>query len=135
MVWEELIKILVSMAIGCVIGWERKHRDKPVGMRTMSLVCMGATLATMAAVKYYPNDTGRIIAGIVTGIGFLGAGAIISKGDSVHGLTTATSIWALAIIGMIVGLGDFVLALMASGLMFFMLQFDILKQKLHRHSF
>ncbi len=134
MLEEELLKLLLCLVVGSLIGWERKHREKPVGMRTMSLVCIGACLATIITAKYAAHDTGRILAGIVTGIGFLGAGAIISRGSNVHGLTTATSIWAIAIIGMIIGLGDYLLAIAASLIMFLLLQVDIIGRKIVKHS-
>ena len=85
---------------------ERETHGRPAGLRTHVLVCMGSTLFTICSyVVAGPHDPGRIAAQIVTGIGFLGAGTIIHQGSVVRGLTTAASIWAVAAIGLAVGIG------------------------------
>ncbi|MDO8554860.1 MAG: MgtC/SapB family protein [Candidatus Micrarchaeota archaeon] len=102
---DELIRIMVSAIIGLAIGYTR--RDKPAGMRTFALICLGSTIFTLVSlVNMGPNsDPSRIIGQIVTGIGFLGAG-IIWKGQSkVGGLTTAAAAWITASIGVLIGLG------------------------------
>jgi len=119
---EEIVKILVAFIIGAVIGTERELKQKPVGMRTLALVCISSCLAIIGALWYSPQDAGRVISGIITGIGFLGAGAIISEGKNVKGLTTATTIWAVAIIGIIIGLGYYLLAIIAALLMYIVLR-------------
>ncbi len=103
-------RIVATIVCGSVIGWERIHSHKPVGVRTSTLICMGAAVFVMsqelilkqAAVQI---DYTRIVAQIVTGVGFLGAGAIIHQGVSVKGLTSAATIWALAAIGVVIGIG------------------------------
>ncbi|MFH1395704.1 MAG: MgtC/SapB family protein [Candidatus Omnitrophota bacterium] len=105
-----LIRILVSALLGGLIGVERELHGCAAGLRTHILVCMGSTLFMMTsiivAVDYGhlgDTDPSRIAAGVVTGIGFLGAGAIIRYGASIRGLTTAASIWAVSAIGLAVG--------------------------------
>jgi len=110
-IYLDIFKLFLAIVIGSVIGYEREKKDKPVGVRTLSLVCAGSAFVTMLALKYFPFDTGRVIAGIITGIGFLGAGAIITEGSGakVRGMTTAASIWAISIAGIAIGLGEVVL--------------------------
>ena len=121
----ELIRIILSVMIGIVIGTERRKSGKPVGRRTLALVAMGSTLAAIIAIKYFPTESGRILAGIMTGIGFLGAGAIIATGKDVKGLTTAASVWAIAIVGLTIGIGDYFLGIVVAILMFILLRSHI----------
>lgn len=116
------------MLLGAVVGYERKLKGQTAGVRTFSLIAMGATLAMILSI-YVPQiylglkngDPGRIAAQVITGIGFLGAGAIIQMKGSVRGLTTAAGIWMVAIIGMAVGLGLYILSIVASALILFIL--------------
>jgi putative Mg2+ transporter-C (MgtC) family protein len=89
------------------VGAEREKREKPAGLRTLSLVCLGSTGFTMASYAFITTtgDSGRVAAQIVTGIGFLGAGAILHGTGIIRGMTTAATIWAVAAVGMIVGIG------------------------------
>ena len=111
--WEMVLKLVVAILLGSLIGLERETHGRPAGLRTHVLVCMGSTLFTIASyVIAGPqravgpiNDPGRLAAQIVTGIGFLGAGTIIHQGSVVRGLTTAASIWAVAAIGIAIGIG------------------------------
>jgi putative Mg2+ transporter-C (MgtC) family protein len=108
---DDLIKLLLALVLGGVIGWERELYDKPAGFRTNTLICVGSTLFTIFSLKIgiIPGtDSARIAAQIVSGIGFLGAGAIIRRGEAVLGLTTAATIWFVASIGMGVGAGYYV---------------------------
>ncbi|MBU1895233.1 MAG: MgtC/SapB family protein [Candidatus Omnitrophota bacterium] len=105
-----LIRILVSALLGGLIGFERELHGCAAGLRTHILVCMGSTLFMLTSIAVAVNyghlgdtDPSRIAAGVVTGIGFLGAGAIIRYGASIRGLTTAASIWAVSAIGLAVG--------------------------------
>ncbi|MBI4375474.1 MAG: MgtC/SapB family protein [Elusimicrobia bacterium] len=106
---SEMLKMLIALALGSVIGLEREVSDKAAGLRTNILICLGAALFTILSFKF-GDDRSRIAAQIVSGIGFLGAGAIMREGEHVTGLTTAASIWAVAAIGMGVGYGYFRLA-------------------------
>lgn len=116
-----IFKLVVSMVLGSAIGYERKLKGQTAGIRTFALISMGATLAMLISI-YVPQeymglkngDPGRIAAQVVTGIGFLGAGAIIQMKGSVRGLTTAAGIWMVATIGMTVGLGMYCLAVAAT---------------------
>jgi putative Mg2+ transporter-C (MgtC) family protein len=105
---DDLLKLLLSLVLGGLIGWERELYDKPAGFRTNTLICVGSTLFTIFSLKTGTipgTDSARIAAQIVSGIGFLGAGAIIRRGEAVLGLTTAATIWFVASIGMGVGAG------------------------------
>jgi len=106
--WLGIVLVLCSMVCGAVVGLEREHKRKPAGLRTLGLICVGSTLFTISSLLVAgapPSDPGRIAAQVVTGIGFLGAGAIIRDRGSVVGLTTAAAIWVVAAIGILVGLG------------------------------
>ena len=105
---EFLAKILAAVCVGFLIGLERERSHKPAGIRTNILVVLGATLFTTMSFSIgaeYEGDFGRIAANIVTGIGFLGAGAIIQAQGSVKGLTTAAIIWVNGALGMMIGAG------------------------------
>jgi putative Mg2+ transporter-C (MgtC) family protein len=98
---------IVAIVCGGIVGAERERREKPAGLRTLILVCLGSTLFTMASFIFNTatGDSGRVAAQIVTGIGFLGAGAILHGRGIVIGMTTAATIWVMAGIGMIAGAG------------------------------
>ena len=121
-------RLVLSMILGAVVGYERKRKGQNAGVRTFSLISMGATLAMIISI-YVPQeylglkngDPGRIAAQVISGIGFLGAGAIIQMKGSVRGLTTAAGIWMVAIIGMAVGLGMYWLSALACALIMFIL--------------
>ncbi len=105
---EDLIKLLLAILVGGVIGIEREVHSKAAGLRTITLICFGATLFTLLSSRFGEAD--RVAANIVTGIGFLGAGAILFAEGKVKGLTTASSIWVAAALGMAIGLGQYLLA-------------------------
>jgi putative Mg2+ transporter-C (MgtC) family protein len=98
---------LTAVICGAVVGAEREKREKPAGLRTLVLVCLGSAAFTMASYAFVTTtgDSGRVAAQIVTGIGFLGAGAILHGSGIIRGMTTAATIWATAATGMIVGIG------------------------------
>lgn len=104
-----VIRLLVAAFLGGILGIEREQRGKPAGVRTHMLVCMGAALFILIPLNAGISDAemSRVIQGVITGIGFLGAGAIIKGSDEQHatGLTTAAGIWLTAAIGIAVGLG------------------------------
>ena len=112
--WSDVISLLASVFLGGVIGLERQVRDKPAGLRTNILICLGACVFTIISTNLSGSDPGRIAAQIVTGIGFLGAGAIIQSGASIHGLTTAAGIWIVSSIGMACGTRMYFLAVAAT---------------------
>jgi putative Mg2+ transporter-C (MgtC) family protein len=106
-----IVRILVALVLGVVIGIERGISHKAVGFRTLSLVCVGSAAFTLISIYgFHDVDASRVSAQIVTGIGFLGAGAILHKGYTTKGLTTAAALWVAAAIGMACGTGMFLLA-------------------------
>lgn len=107
---DQILRLLLAAALGALIGLERDLKKKPAGIRTHMLVCLGACVYTLISVSEFPLDSARIAAGIVAGIGFLGAGAIIGSQDGVHGLTTAAGIWVTAAVGLALGTGSYVIA-------------------------
>lgn len=111
---DELIKLLVALLVGGIVGFEREAHGKSAGLRTITLITVGATLFTILSFHFAPDDPGRVAANIVVGIGFLGAGAILLSEGRVKGLTTASSIWVAAALGMAIGLGEFGLAAIAT---------------------
>ncbi|MDO4190389.1 MAG: MgtC/SapB family protein [Bacteroidales bacterium] len=132
-------RLLLSLVLGLLIGIERQYRRQSAGLRTFVLICTGCTAAMLLSIwipQNYPNllngDPGRIAAQILTGIGFLGAGAIIQSRGGVYGLTTAASIWMAAIIGMCVGAGMFLAAFLATLITLFAL--ILLNRLEHRHT-
>jgi putative Mg2+ transporter-C (MgtC) family protein len=102
-----MILAIVAVICGILVGGERQRREKSAGLRTMALVCLGSAVFTMVSFAFASNtgDSGRVAAQIVTGIGFLGAGAILHGRRIISGMTTAASIWMIAAIGMTVGAG------------------------------
>lgn len=110
---DMVLRLGAAVALGGLIGLEREAHERPAGLRTHILVCMGATLFTLSSYMLAGGrfDPGRVTAQIVTGIGFLGAGTIIHQGSIVRGLTTAASIWTVAAIGVAVGIGGTMLYL------------------------
>lgn len=118
---NSVFRLVLSMILGMMVGAERKRKGQIAGIRTFALISMGACLAMLLSI-YVPQeylglkngDPGRIAAQVITGIGFLGGGAMIQMKGSVRGLTTAAGIWLTAIIGMAVGVGMYICALAAT---------------------
>ena len=114
-------RLLASLLVGGAVGLERRWRLQPAGFRVHILICLGATLLMMLSIYipqvYQVGDPGRIAAQTITGIGFLGAGAILKIGSNVRGLTTAASIWLVSAIGMSIGAGLYIISGVASILM------------------
>lgn len=123
---EEVTKLLVALLIGAIIGAEREYRSKAAGFRTVILVTVGSCLFTILSLQLGDgNNQARIAANIVTGIGFLGAGAIYRDKISIRGLTTATTIWISAALGMSVGCAQYHLSFIVMGIvMIVLLSFD-----------
>lgn len=103
--------MLLAAIFGLAVGYERRSADKPAGLRTLSLVCLGSAIFTIiSAFGFETADQSRVAAQIVTGVGFLGAGTILRSGVTISGLTTAATIWATAAIGMAVGSGLYIVS-------------------------
>jgi len=139
---EILLRLGSAVTVGCAIGLDRNLHGKPTGVRTMGLVALGAALTTMSTVNftlahgsYDVSAVSRTIQGVITGIGFLGAGVIVHGNDGtdkVRGLTTAASIWVTAAIGVVCGVGDWQIAGIALVLVFLLLIVGgPLERKLH----
>jgi len=125
MVWpEDVISIIVATVLGAAIGIERELSGKAAGLRTNVLICLGAAIFTIISKRMVEGTDGsiaRIAAQIVTGVGFLGAGAVIQDRGGVHGLTTAATIWLVASIGMACGAGFYKLAIVSTLVAIFVL--------------
>jgi putative Mg2+ transporter-C (MgtC) family protein len=127
--WPQMIQVFVAALLGGFIGLEREWRGHEAGFRTNMLIAMGACLFTIVSIHGFPlagstaRDTSRVAAGVVTGIGFLGAGAILQSQQRVKGMTTAATVWLVAAIGMTVGVEAYALAIFSSALTFVILQF------------
>ena len=118
---EPIARLLIAAILGAVVGLERQLTKKRVGLRTYMLVSMGAALFTVISTFEFQVDPARVAGGIVTGIGFLGAGSIIASRGQVHGITTAASLWAVAGVGLAAGSGNYILAVVAAILVFVIL--------------
>lgn len=117
--WDELnvaLRLLIAAIMGGLVGYERGRAEKPAGMRTHLLVCVGATLFTIVSIHGFSglSDPGRVAAGVVVGIGFLGAGTILRGERGITGLTTAATIWSVAAIGLAVGAGLYLAAIVTA---------------------
>ncbi len=113
------------MVLGGLLGWQRERWAKPAGIRTYALVTAGSTLFTILSLHAFgPNEVGRLAAQVVIGIGFIGAGTILHRSDHIEGLTTAAGLWISAAIGMAVGVGWYVLAVLCTLLILAMLIVD-----------
>ena len=136
--WVISLKLITAFILGGMIGIDRSYRQKPAGSRTISLICLGSTLMMIISLdlsELYSDrvaDPGRIAAQVVTGIGFLGAGAIIRARGAVHGLTTAATIWVVAGIGLAIGAGFYGAAVVTTVLVIFVLRI-FLKIESHFH--
>lgn len=124
-----LLRLLLSFVAGSFVGWDRERRLQPAGLRTHILICMGATLVMLISIfipqtfqDFQNGDPGRIAAQAVSGIGFLGAGAILKFGVNIKGLTTAASIWITAALGLSIGTGMYIVALIAVVIILFVLR-------------
>ena len=110
------LRLLLAVVLGGIIGIERETSHKPAGLRTNILICVSSAMMMILAVLFSGKDAGsqeamRVAAGVITGVGFLGAGAIIQARGTVHGLTTASVIWAVAGLGLAVGAGYYLISI------------------------
>ncbi len=127
-IYTSILKLVVSFILGVIIGIERQSRRRDAGIRTFTLICVGSTVAMLVSIwipqtysDFQNGDPGRIAAQVLTGIGFLGAGAIIRGHGSIQGLTTAACIWMMSAVGLAVGAGMYVEAIIATVFTLFIL--------------
>ena len=121
--WDMAVRLLVAMALGAAVGLEREYLEKPAGLRTLTMVCLGACLFVLILLEMVAmggilerSDPSRIIAAIIQGIGFLCAGTVWRVGDRIKGLTTAAAMWMVTGVGVAVGFGLWRLALLATAM-------------------
>ena len=132
---ELIFKFLLSFVLGGLIGLQRERGNHPAGLKTNTLVCIGATLITLVSIEHFTEP--HILAAIISGIGFLGAGTILNNQNKIQGLTTAASVWIVAGIGLAVGVGYYLGALITTGLALLVLEYGKhLEQKVksNRHN-
>jgi putative Mg2+ transporter-C (MgtC) family protein len=121
---QQLISMLAAIVLGALIGLERELSNKPLGLRTNILICLGACIFTIASIELglrFEGSADRIAAQVVGGVGFLGAGAIIRDRGTVQGATTAATIWLVASLGVACGAGFFLIATIGTVLTLFVL--------------
>lgn len=129
--WEIVLRLFLAVLLGGAIGYQREIAEKPAGLRTHALVSLGSALIMVVSIDIQPvlglerTDVTRIAAGVVTGIGFLGGGAIIRQGSIVRGLTTAASIWVVSGVGLAAGGGLYVASIVST--LFILLTLTVLK--------
>ena len=111
---DDIIKVLLSLIVGALIGAEREYSSKSAGFRTMILISIGSTVFTILSIRIGVNNPDRLAANILTGVGFLGAGVIFRTEKKALGLTTASTIWISAALGMAIGSGHVILALLVT---------------------
>ncbi len=111
--WEIVLRLFLAVVLGGVVGFERERHNRPAGFRTHILVCVGSALLMMVSAYGFSgqvgdgfiSDPGRIAAGVVTGIGFIGAGTVLQQRGGIRGLTTAATIWVVSGVGLAIGVG------------------------------
>ena len=120
-----IVRLLFAAICGALIGYEREKQKKAAGLRTHALVCIGACLFSLVGLKLHSavphSDILRLLQGLLIGTGFIAGGVIFREGSTITGLTTATGLWVLAAVGMAVGIGEYYLAIVATILIFFIL--------------
>lgn len=134
-IFEIVLKLVLALICGGVIGFERDQKNKNVGMRTYMTVCLSTTIIMIIAI-YCFNDThsgdiSRMAAATIQGMGFLGAGMIINRNDHLEGITSAAIMWGTSVIGLAIGYGLYIVAIIATGLMIFI--GDFLKRTYKNH--
>ena len=123
-------RILLAVLLGGLLGLERERVDKPAGLRTHILVCLGSCLFTILSFDAFPgSDPSRIAAYVVAGIGFIGAGVIFQSGKRITGVTTAASLWVTTSIGMAVGVGYYIAGLLTSVISYVILRLGVIEKR------
>ncbi|MBW2978999.1 MgtC/SapB family protein [Candidatus Woesearchaeota archaeon] len=133
--YDILIRLLVSLGLGAFLGFEREIRKCPAGLRTHTLVCIGATVFALASVAFSgPGvDISRIAGQVVVGIGFIGAGVIFKEKDKIVGLTTASTLWIAAGIGIMSAIGEFFVGIVVTVISIFVLSGGLWIEKYTLH--
>ncbi|MBN2566683.1 MgtC/SapB family protein [Candidatus Woesearchaeota archaeon] len=130
-----ILRIFLAVVFGALLGYTREHLHRPAGLRTHMLVSLGSCIITIFSMDVGIEFGNRIISGIVTGIGFLGAGTIFRLDNEVHGLTTAASLWTMAAIGMVVGAGEYLMSFVAVIITFIILELNAFSDIIHHRHF
>ena len=125
---ETLFRLLLAIGLGALIGFERELKHRPAGLRTHMLVSLGAAVFTVTSLTF-DIEPARVAAGIVAGIGFLGAGSIIAHKGHVKGITSAATLWVVAGIGLAVGIGEYYIAIISSVAVFLILRFEKIEKQ------
>ena len=128
--YELVVRLILATILGALIGLERELSHKPAGLRTHMLVCLGAAVFAVISIGF-DDDPARIASGIVTGIGFLGAGSIIATRGHLQGITTAATLWVSAGIGLGIGMGQYTLSIIGALLVFVILKFRSVEERLN----
>lgn len=124
---EQIIKIVLAFVLSGIVGLEREVSLKPAGLRTHSLVGLGSSLLTILSIEAFPgSDPARVAAAVIVGVGFIGAGTILKTEERIIGLTTAATLWITAAIGVTVGAGFYLLAVITTALTYLSLKLGIL---------
>ncbi|MGD8707454.1 MAG: MgtC/SapB family protein [Nitrosopumilaceae archaeon] len=126
---EIIFRLLLGIGLGALIGFERELKHRPAGLRTHMLVSLGATIFTVSSISF-DIEPGRIAAGIVAGIGFLGAGTIIAHKGHVKGITSAATLWVVAGMGLAIGIGEYYVALISALAVFLILRFEKIEKQI-----
>lgn len=114
----------LAAALAFLIGWERESRGSPAGDRTFAMVALGSAAFTTIGIEQFPETAEKLLAGVVTGVGFLGAGMIVKEASDVRGLTTAAGIWAVASVGVVVGAGEYLVGCALTALILLILTWE-----------
>jgi len=118
-----ILKVILATLLGGIIGFEREFRQRPAGLRTHILVSLGSMLFTVVSFQFFQNaDPSRVTSGIVTGVGFLGAGAIIAAREKIVGITTAATLWVVAAVGLAIGVGLYLESIIVALLVYIVLE-------------
>ena len=126
---EILFRILLAIGLGALVGFERELKHRPAGLRTHMLVSLGSAIFAVTSLSF-DIEPARIAAGIVAGIGFLGAGSIIAHRGQVKGITSAATLWVVAGIGLAVGIGEYYIAIISGIAVFAILRFEKIEKKI-----
>ncbi len=131
---QMILKVLLAVLLGSILGYERERHGRPAGLRTHILVAMGATVFSLISFFAFPAnaDPGRMAAYVVVGIGFIGAGTVIQIKDKVLGLTTAASLWLAAAIGVAIAAEYYLLAISSAIIGFFVLSIKKIEKKIRK---